>query len=48
MRCEEYLDLLDLILDGKNREASEFMARHLQDLSKLKTVPREARAEPHE
>lgn len=48
MRCEEHLDLLDLILDGKNREASEFMARHLQDLSKLKTVAREARAEQPE
>ncbi|WP_313904251.1 GntR family transcriptional regulator [Rhizobium leguminosarum] len=48
LRCQEHLQLLDLVLEGKNQEASRFMARHLQDLSKLKTVAREARVEPEE
>lgn len=42
-RCEEHVELLDLVLAGKNREASEFMARHLQDLGRLKTIARELR-----
>lgn len=42
-RCREHLHLLDLILDGKNKEASQFMARHLEDLGRLKTVAREQR-----
>ena len=46
LRCQEHLQLLDLVLEGKNLEASQFMARHLQDLSRLKTVAREARVEP--
>ena len=39
-RSREHLHLLDLILAGKNREASRFMASHLEDLSRLKTVAR--------
>lgn len=42
-RCREHLHLLDLILDGKNKEASQFMTRHLEDLGRLKTVAREQR-----
>lgn len=44
-RCQEHLELLDLILAGKNAEAARFMAQHLQDLSKLKTIAREARVD---
>ncbi|WP_312876431.1 FCD domain-containing protein [Rhizobium laguerreae] len=33
LRCQEHLELLDLVLEGKNLEASRFMARHLHDLS---------------
>ncbi|QRM56188.1 GntR family transcriptional regulator [Sinorhizobium sp. BG8] len=43
-RSREHLQLLDLILAGKNAEASRFMAQHLQELSRLKTVAREQRA----
>ncbi len=43
-RSREHLQLLDLILAGKNLEASRFMAQHLEDLSRLKTVAREHRA----
>lgn len=43
-RSHEHLQLLDLILAGKNQEASRFMAQHLEDLSRLKTVAREHRA----
>lgn len=42
-RCIEHVELLDLILAGRNAEASQFMARHLQDLSRLKTIARELR-----
>ncbi|WP_245314384.1 GntR family transcriptional regulator [Rhizobium sp. R634] len=42
-RSREHLQLLDLILAGKNQEASRFMAQHLEDLSRLKTVAREVR-----
>lgn len=42
-RCIEHVDLLDLVLDGRNQEASEFMVRHLTDLSRLKTIAREKR-----
>ena len=44
-RCQEHLELLDLILAGKNAKASRFMAQHLKDLSKLKTIAREARVD---
>ena len=39
-RCKEHIALLDLILAGKNVEASLYMARHLEDLSRLKTIAR--------
>jgi len=42
-RCLEHIELLDLILAGKNEEASRYMARHLEDLGRLKTVAREMR-----
>nr|WP_244520012.1 hypothetical protein [Sinorhizobium glycinis] len=42
-RCREHIELLDLILAGKNVEASRYMARHLEDLGRLKTVARELR-----
>ncbi len=42
-RSREHLHLLDLILAGRNQEASRFMAQHLEDLSRLKTVAREQR-----
>ncbi len=42
-RSREHLHLLDLILAGRNEEASRFMAQHLEDLSRLKTVAREQR-----
>jgi len=43
-RCIEHLELLDLILAGKNAEASQYMAQHLRDLSRLKTIARELRS----
>ncbi|MFQ6242831.1 hypothetical protein [Sinorhizobium meliloti] len=43
-RCHEHIELLYLILSGKNEEASRYMARHLADLGRLKTVAREMRA----
>ncbi len=43
-RCLEHVELLDLVLDGKNAEAAKFMTRHLTDLSRLKTIAREKRA----
>lgn len=42
-RCNEHLELLDLVLAGKNLDASRYLARHLEDLSQLKTVARELR-----
>ena len=37
-RCIEHVELLDLVLAGKNREASEFMHRHLAALGPLKAA----------
>lgn len=42
-RYLEHIQLLDLILAGRNSDASLFMARHLGELSNLKTVARERR-----
>lgn len=40
-RCIEHVELLDLVLSGRNAEAAEFMTRHLTDLTRLKTMARE-------
>lgn len=42
-RCIEHVELLDLVLAGRNQDAAEFMTRHLTDLSRLKTIAREKR-----
>jgi DNA-binding GntR family transcriptional regulator len=39
-RCREHIDLLDLLLADKRVEASEFMRRHLSELSAVKPVAR--------
>ena len=44
MRCREHLELLDLLLADRRVEASEFMKRHLSELSDLKTIVREKSA----
>lgn len=35
-RCVEHIELLDLVLRGRNREASDFMRSHLAALGPLK------------
>lgn len=42
-RCVEHVELLDLVLDGRNDDAAAFMTKHLTDLSRLKTIAREKR-----
>jgi DNA-binding GntR family transcriptional regulator len=37
-RCLEHVELLNLVLAGKNREASEFLHRHLAALGPLKAA----------
>ena len=47
-RCVEHVELLNLVLGGKNRDASEFLHRHLAALGPLKaaTLGRGHRDEP--
>ena len=40
-RCREHIELLDLLLADKRVEASEFMRRHLSELSTVKPVARQ-------
>jgi DNA-binding GntR family transcriptional regulator len=40
-RCREHIELLDLVLSDKRVEASEFMRRHLSELSTVKPVARQ-------
>jgi DNA-binding GntR family transcriptional regulator len=44
-RCREHVEILDLVLSGRNEEASVSLRRHLSDLRGLKTVARERREE---
>jgi DNA-binding GntR family transcriptional regulator len=40
-RCREHIELLDLLLTDKRAEASDFMRRHLSELSTVKPVARQ-------
>ncbi|MCB4767280.1 GntR family transcriptional regulator [Ancylobacter sp. Lp-2] len=43
VRCQEHLQLIDLLLAGKRVEAAEFMKTHLEELSTLKVRARNLR-----